>query len=238
MGCGKSSVGRELSRLLCCPFMDLDEVIEQTEGRSIPEIFASDGEAAFRQMEFKALRNIVVPEARGWKQSLPSQAMGPSLCGQRSSTVSNPSPLAPSQQSNSANSVHQAAASLSSYGNASQSSEAYTHEMMVLALGGGTVMTQACREIVQKHTICIYLKASADTLVQHLTGQTAGRPMLSGTCHSERAEGVEESSLRRRILELMAKRAETYENTAHIIIETDDKSIKDISQEISSLQKV
>ena len=29
MGCGKSSVGRELSRLLCCPFMDLDDVIEE-----------------------------------------------------------------------------------------------------------------------------------------------------------------------------------------------------------------
>ena len=67
--------------------------------------------------------------------------------------------------------------------------------------------------------------------------QTAGRPMLSDTCHSERAEGVEESSLRRRILELMAKRAETYEKTAHIIIETDGKSIKDISQKISRLQK-
>ena len=78
MGCGKSSVGRRLSQLLCCPFMDLDQVIEESEGRSIPEIFASEGEGAFRSMELDALRNIV----SGWeefpKQSLPSQAMGPS----------------------------------------------------------------------------------------------------------------------------------------------------------------
>ena len=47
MGCGKSSVGRRLSELLCCSFMDLDEVIEQQTGRTIPEIFATDGEAAF-----------------------------------------------------------------------------------------------------------------------------------------------------------------------------------------------
>ena len=48
MGCGKSSVGRRLSELLCCSFIDLDDVIEEREGRSIPEIFATEGEATFR----------------------------------------------------------------------------------------------------------------------------------------------------------------------------------------------
>jgi len=33
MGCGKSSVGRRLSELLCCPFMDLDQIIEEAEGK-------------------------------------------------------------------------------------------------------------------------------------------------------------------------------------------------------------
>ena len=84
MGCGKSSVGRRLSELLCCPFMDLDDVIEQQTGRSIPDIFATDGEAAFRQMESECLESVL-------KQSLPSQAMGPTLCGQRGSTVLEPS---------------------------------------------------------------------------------------------------------------------------------------------------
>ena len=63
MGCGKSSVGRKLSELLCCPFMDLDTVIEQQTGRAIPEIFANDGEEAFRQMELDSLREIITQES-------------------------------------------------------------------------------------------------------------------------------------------------------------------------------
>ena len=43
---------------------------------------------------------------------------------------------------------------------------------MVLALGGGAVMTAECAEIVHSDTICIYLKASVDTLMEHLSGQT------------------------------------------------------------------
>ena len=75
MGCGKSSVGRRLSDLLCCPFMDLDEVIEQQSERTIPEIFATDGEAAFRQMELAALQNIV-------HTAMPKCSGGPlPLCG-------------------------------------------------------------------------------------------------------------------------------------------------------------
>ena len=56
MGCGKSSVGRRLSELLCCPFMDLDDIIEKESGKSIPEIFETEGENAFRAMEAEMLR--------------------------------------------------------------------------------------------------------------------------------------------------------------------------------------
>ena len=59
MGCGKSSVGRKLSQLLCCRFMDLDQVIEEKAGRSIPEFFASEGEASFRTMEKETLAEIL-----------------------------------------------------------------------------------------------------------------------------------------------------------------------------------
>ena len=55
MGCGKSTVGRRLSTLLSCAFTDLDDAIEAHEGRSIPEIFESDGEAAFRALEREAV---------------------------------------------------------------------------------------------------------------------------------------------------------------------------------------
>ena len=51
MGTGKSVVGREIARRLGRKFVDMDEEIEARAGKSIPEIFAQDGEAAFREME-------------------------------------------------------------------------------------------------------------------------------------------------------------------------------------------
>ena len=187
MGCGKSSVGRCLSELLCCPFIDLDEAICDRAGKSIPEIFASEGETEFRKLEAETLRSILTPSdaVRTEKQSLPLQAMGPSLCGQRGSTVS------PSLQ-----------------------------HRMVIALGGGTVMTPECSEIVKERSVCIYLKASIDTLVRHLETEASERPMLQG------------DSLRSRIEELMNLRSKTYETIAHITIETDGKSIDAIAEEI------
>lgn len=55
MGTGKSAVGRLLSRRLKRSFVDLDERIAKTAGRSIPEIFASEGEAGFRKRESEAV---------------------------------------------------------------------------------------------------------------------------------------------------------------------------------------
>ena len=163
MGCGKSSVGRELSRLLCCPFMDLDSVIENRAGRSVPEIFTADGEARFRQMELETLQDLVC--------RMP-------ICNE--------------------------------------------NDIRIVALGGGTVMTEGCAEIVREQTRCVYLKAGVETLISHLEGATECRPMLSG----------EEYALRSRIEKLMAVRSDTYEKTAHITIDTDGKSIEEITQEI------
>lgn len=59
MGCGKSSVGRQLSELLSCPLIDLDEYIEERQGRPIPEIFSSEGESAFRTLELSYLSEIL-----------------------------------------------------------------------------------------------------------------------------------------------------------------------------------
>lgn len=56
MGSGKSWTGRLLAARLGLPFLDLDDVIEQTAGKSISDIFAEDGEAAFRRLETEALR--------------------------------------------------------------------------------------------------------------------------------------------------------------------------------------
>lgn len=164
MGCGKSSVGRRLSELLCCPFMDLDDIIEKESGKSIPEIFETEGEEAFRAME----------------------------AGKLSATLSQF--LATASQSK---------------------------VTMVLSLGGGTVMNPECAGLVHENTRCIYLKASADTLVENLKNESDRRPMLRSS-----------SSLRDRIEELMALRSAIYESTAHVIIDTDGKTINDIADAI------
>ena len=93
-------------------------------------------------------------------------------------------------------------------------------------------MTPECAELVHEHTLCIYLRASLDTLLTHLAGESEGRPMLSGGCHSERPEADEESALRSRIEDLMAQRSATYEKTARVIIDTDGKTIEQTAEEI------
>ena len=51
MGAGKSAVGPSLARRLGRRFVDADAEIERAAGRSIPEIFAAEGEAGFRARE-------------------------------------------------------------------------------------------------------------------------------------------------------------------------------------------
>ena len=165
MGCGKSSVGRKLSALLSCSYADLDAIIEENAGRPIPEIFASEGEKAFRRMELDALRDSTVFD-------LPPGAT------------------------------------------------------MVLALGGGTVMTPECAKLVHSHTICVYLRTSLEELVERLSckEESSKRPMLN--------QGAGRKALEQRIATLMAQRSSTYEKTAHIIIDTDEKTVAEVAAEI------
>jgi len=55
MGSGKSTVGKALSDILGISFSDLDTLIVNQEGISIPEIFESKGESGFRMIEQKLL---------------------------------------------------------------------------------------------------------------------------------------------------------------------------------------
>ena len=190
MGCGKSSVGRKLSQLLCCPFMDLDEMIEAESGKSIPEIFAEVGESGFRQMELRVLdRAVPMPMYSGGP--LPQQSCGtlPLRGGAK---------MPPA------------------YNRHTSLTDQY---LEIISLGGGTIMTRECAQIVRERTLCIYLRASVQTLTEHLEGETQGRPMLSGNVHE-------------RISELMAQRAATYESTAHVIIDIDGMSVDEVAQAI------
>jgi shikimate kinase len=58
MAAGKSAVGRELAKLLGARFVDLDGQIEKAADRTIAELFASSGEAAFRRLESEALAAV------------------------------------------------------------------------------------------------------------------------------------------------------------------------------------
>lgn len=209
MGCGKSSVGRELSRLLSLPFVDLDDYIEEREGRSIRDIFESEGEASFRKMELEALREILLQESA----SEPNQDAGE-----------------PGEDS-------------------PQTDYPQTKEM-ILALGGGTLTTPECAELVAEHTFCIYLKTSADELFRRLESESATRPMLnSNTATSDAAhrnvpirssEGTPQNSsdthrqqLHQRITQLLSQREPIYEKTARRTIATDGLSISQIAEKIS-----
>lgn len=55
MGTGKTTVGSMLAERLGRPFVDSDHVIEASTGRTVREIFADEGEAAFRVLEMAAL---------------------------------------------------------------------------------------------------------------------------------------------------------------------------------------
>ena len=200
MGCGKSSVGRKLSQLLCCPFMDLDEMIEAEAGKSIPEIFAEIGESGFRQMEHRVLSSVlsVKTEEGEDRATRGTKAGGPQA--KRSGGVS--------EANVRTSSVEQ-----------TETEEGTTTILQIISLGGGTIMTRECAKIVRERTLCVYLKASVQTLTEHLEGETQGRPMLSGNVHE-------------RISELMAQRAATYESTAHVIIDIDGMSVDEVTHAI------
>lgn len=89
MGSGKSTLGAALARLTGRPFFDSDRVIETASGKTIPEIFEEQGDAAFRQMEQDTIRALfkdhpdAVIATGGGSITIPETAsliFGQSLC--------------------------------------------------------------------------------------------------------------------------------------------------------------
>ena len=80
MGAGKSSVGRLLARRLGRCLVETDDMITAAEGRSIPEIFAAEGEAHFRALRTRSLRLLALKRGRrhrhGRRAALPRRAPG------------------------------------------------------------------------------------------------------------------------------------------------------------------
>ena len=152
MGSGKTTVGKVLADFLGCPFMDLDDLVVKKAGKSIPDIFAQDGEPAFRELEAQVLRKTVAK---------------------------------------------------------------YAESTAVLALGGGAVLAPASASLLHEKTVCIYLRATLDTLLARLAGEIAGRPLADAS-----------------LADRLASREPIYEETAHVIIDTDGLSPDEVADEI------
>ena len=152
MGSGKTTVGKVLADFLGCPFFDLDDLVVKKAGKSIPDVFAQDGEPAFRQLEARVLRQMV---------------------------------------------------------------EKYAENTVVLALGGGAVLAPASAALLQEKTVCIYLRATLETLLARLEGETAGRPLADADLAAR-----------------LSARTPVYEQTAHVVIDTDGLSPEEIADEI------
>ena len=58
MAAGKMAVGQVLAKKLNRQFLELDALIEQRAGKTIPEIFQQDGEIAFRELEIETTREV------------------------------------------------------------------------------------------------------------------------------------------------------------------------------------
>ncbi len=58
MGCGKSTLGKRLAKHLNLQFVDMDHYIEMRNHKTVPQIFAEEGETEFRKKERKALEEL------------------------------------------------------------------------------------------------------------------------------------------------------------------------------------
>jgi shikimate kinase len=63
MGCGKTSVGKQLSNRLDVPPYDVDATVEKLRGQTIKQIFHNEGEEAFRNYESLAIRHLPLEHA-------------------------------------------------------------------------------------------------------------------------------------------------------------------------------
>lgn len=85
----------------------------------------------------------------------------------------------------------------------------------VVSVGGGLPMREENRTLLKTLGKVVYLRATVDTLVNRLTGDTK-RPLLAG------------GDLRQKITELFAKREAVYESLSDVIIDTDNCTLEEI----------
>ncbi|HBH08579.1 MAG TPA: hypothetical protein DDX40_04170 [Rikenellaceae bacterium] len=99
----------------------------------------------------------------------------------------------------------------------------------ILSLGGGTVTSESCRQLIRRHTDCFYLRATTETLLGNLGGHSEGRPMLSSAQPPCTEILNEKDALRHRIESLMQTRSHQYLAAAHHIIDIDGQTFAQIA---------
>ena len=99
-------------------------------------------------------------------------------------------------------------------------------KILILSLGGGTLMSEANRRIIRKSTRCIYLRASLELLTERLMTHKGKRPVV---------DNIDDASLHEEISTLFEKRKPGYEAAASIIIDVDGKSVRTLLLEIMSI---
>ncbi len=102
----------------------------------------------------------------------------------------------------------------------------------ILSLGGGTVTSEECRQLIRRHTDCFYLRATTGTLLANLEEHSEGRPMLRSIKPVEvhfKEIPNEREALRNRIESLMQTRSPQYLATAHHIIDIDNQTFAQIA---------
>ena len=93
----------------------------------------------------------------------------------------------------------------------------YAGGRRVVALGGGTIMDPATRDLLAGSGVLVYLRASLGTLAERLRKERGHRPMLEG-----------ETPVEERIAYLMRERVPVYE-TAEWIVDTDKRSAEEVA---------
>jgi len=96
-------------------------------------------------------------------------------------------------------------------------------EPVVISLGGGTILTDECAKLIKDNAFCIYLKVSAEILIDnlHITG-VEDRPLL------------DEDKLDIQVRELMTRRGPLYQERADAILDIDGLSSEEIADIICS----